>query len=206
MPCAAEDGTSRSGYLIPGISKMLRWIILAAIVVGLTAMATLLIAILPEPDAGPKGPVTDRSRAGPPGKAELVGNLVYDFGTMPKQSEGTHTWQVKNLGQGILDVWIDGWQCSCTVAKLGGKSIKKGEEKTVVQKVKPGESTPVDVTWQTKNWNKFGQSVTIGTNDPSHPTFALTITGKVVPPVMVFPSETVTFPGISNEEAHRATV
>jgi hypothetical protein len=186
---------------------MLRWIILTLAVVVLTAIASFLLLLSPDSTTGLRLPGTSPASTGPLPKLEVIpGQLTHNFGTMLKQSEGTHTWQVKNVGEGVLEVWVEGWQCSCTVAKLGGTTIKKNHEKETVLKIKPGESKPVEVGWETKDWNNFGQSVTIGTNDPNLQTFLLTITGKVVPAVMVLPSQVIAFSRISNEEANHASV
>jgi hypothetical protein len=91
--------------------------------------------------------------------------------------------------------------CSCTIAKL--KSAE-GKEKTKVM-VKPRAATTIDLQWQTKQFrDEYKKGATIGTNDPTRRSVALNVVGKVYPPVVVFPSETMTFNGVSNEEPHQA--
>ena len=52
----------------------------------------------------------------------------------------------------------------------------------------------------------YSQGATIGTNDPSRPSFSLTVKGKVYPPVVIFPPEMITLNGISNEEVTRTRI
>ncbi len=88
--------------------------------------------------------------------------------------------------------------CSCTIAKLeGGKTAT----------IKPGVSTTIDLDWNTKEMPQdYSQGATFGTNDPRMPTFMLSITGKVYPPVVIYPPQMIQFPRVSNEEPHKARI
>ena len=120
---------------------------------------------------------------------------------MPKRTDGVHTWEFKNVGEGPMEVWLLETTCSCTVATL---KTEAGEKKKVT--VPPGESIPIEVNWETRDWNNFGQTATLGTNDPDNHAVMLTILGTIIAPVDVQPSETIAFPEISNEETHRASL
>jgi hypothetical protein len=183
---------------------MLRWISLAVVAIVLTAAGTL--AVLYEP-AAPPGPTAAAPRqdpiAGPPPKLELVGAPVYNFGILPRRTEGAHSWEIKNVGRGPLEIWLDGSTCSCTVAKLRSEPAGEGEaKKTVV--VQPGQATPIEVSWNTKEWQEFAHAAYLGTNDPASPSLTLTVRGKVLPWVAVLPAQSVTFSPFSNEESRRA--
>jgi len=182
---------------------MIRWISLAVIVVTLTVAGTLTLLYEPAPEPKPSVPVgllSPSPSEEPPPKVEVVGTPVYNFGMMPKHAKGAHTWMVKNIGQGPLHLWMEDSTCSCTVAKLQHtKGKEAGAKRTVV--VPPGQSTPIEVTWDTKAWTDFAHSATLGTNDPETPSFTFAIRGKVVPPVAILPSETVSFPTMSDEES-----
>jgi len=184
---------------------MLRWFLLIVVVVGLTAAATFVIQNAPVADTRTRHAVDEST--GPQPKVEIAEPLIHDFGTMSQESKGSHTWQVKNVGAGALDIWLEGRPtCSCTVANLqtvgeGGESQKK------VVKIKPGDSTKIDLAWETRNKGiEYSQGATIGTNDPGRPSFSLTVKGKVYPPVVVFPPEMISLMGISNEEVARARI
>jgi hypothetical protein len=184
---------------------MVRWIILACLVVVLTVAGTL--AVLYSPDASIE-PVFElhKKAEGPPPKLELVGQPAFNFGTMPKHVNGAHSWEIKNVGEGVLDLWLEETSCSCTVAKLKDDDSKKpGESKRIVR-IPPGKSTPIEVAWETRDWNLFAQTVTLGTNDPAKSSISLLVRGKVLPSLAVEPSSTISFPNASNDEAHRASV
>ncbi len=115
---------------------MLRWIVLAVVVVILTAIATFLSVNAPDSEitAVPAAPVTV---TGPHPTVEVPGPLIHDFGTMAQLSEGTHTWEFKNTGDADLELWFESSTCSCTVAKL--KSADGEEKKKLVIKPKDFE-------------------------------------------------------------------
>jgi hypothetical protein len=184
---------------------MLRWILLAVVVVALTATATFLVQYAPDSDS--RFSSAANVPRGPQPKVEIVQPLIYDFGTMAQESNGTYSWEIKNSGEGRLDLWLEGkTTCSCTVAKL--QKAKEGEEiQRPVVAVEPGASTKIDLEWNTKKLGvEYSQGATIGTNDPSRPTFKITVKGRVYPPVSVFPPDMITLNGISNEETTKARV
>ncbi|MGP0069876.1 MAG: DUF1573 domain-containing protein [Isosphaeraceae bacterium] len=184
---------------------MVRWIILACLVVVLTVAGTLAVLYSPDTSTEPAFKL-HRAAEGPPPKLEVVGPTQFNFGTMPKHANGSHSWEIKNVGAGPLNLWVEETSCSCTVAKLSDQESKeKGEAKKTI-KVPPGKSSPIDVNWETRDWSGFAQTVTLGTNDPEKSTVYLLVKGKVLHPVEVEPSSTVTFANASNEENHRATL
>jgi len=181
---------------------MLRWIVLALVVVALTGLATFLSVYAPDSSetlAVPAVVVT----TGPQPKVEVPEPLVYEFGTMPQLSTGQHTWEFKNRGQANLELWFLSSTCSCTVAKL--KSENGEEQKKLI--VKPGESTTIDLEWQTKTFHdEYSKGATIGTNDPYKPSVSINVHGKVHPPVIVYPEASVVFNQVSNEETMTARI
>jgi Protein of unknown function (DUF1573) len=180
---------------------MLRWIILAVIVVILTASATFLSLYLNDPETAPK--YSARTAKGPQPKVEIDDPLLFDFGAMPQQSTGTHSWKIKNVGEGDLELWMESSTCSCTIAKL---ATKDGDSKKKVV-VKPGDSTEIDLEWQTKTFHDaYSKGATIGTNDFSRQSFQLAVKGTVNPPVVVYPPEMIRFDAISNEEPNQAGI
>jgi hypothetical protein len=130
---------------------------------------------------------------------EIDQEPIYEFGKMSQHATDKHSWQIKNVGEGDLELWMEGKPtCSCTIAKLenGQKAV-----------VKPGESTTIDLEWNTKDFHDdYSQGARFGSNDPSRPTFNLTIKGKVYPAVIVFPPQMIQFQTISNEEPNQARI
>ena len=180
---------------------MLRWIVLVVVVVIMVAGATFvsLNATIMEPTALPAAP----AHAGPSAKVEVPEPLIYEFGAMPQLSTGTHAWLFKNVGDADLELWFESSTCSCTVAKL--KSENGEEKKKLV--VKPKNSIPIDLEWQTKMFHdEYSKGATIGTNDPTRPSVSITVKGKVHPPVVIVPNEMIMFGSVSNEEPHAAAI
>ncbi len=174
---------------------MLRWVILVVAVVSMTAVATLAVQYLPDPEDTSK--FVAAIPTGPQPKVVIDEDLIFDFGKMSQHDQGSHTWLIKNEGEVDLDLWIAGQPtCSCTIAKLEG-----GKKATI----KPGVATTIDLSWNTKEFHDdYSQGASFGTNDPRMPTFSLNVKGKVYPPVVVMPPEMIQFPRISNEESHHA--
>jgi Protein of unknown function (DUF1573) len=179
---------------------MLRWIILAAVVVVFAGVAAVVSEYAPNAESERSFAVD--AAPGPKPKVEVPGPLLYDFGSMAQLSEGTHSWEFKNIGDADLELWMESSTCSCTIAKLKSE----GEEKKKVV-VKPRAATTIDLQWQTKQFrDEYKKGANIGTNDPTRRSVSLNVVGKVYPPVVVFPSETMTFNAVSNEEPHQAKV
>jgi hypothetical protein len=86
---------------------MLRWILLAVLVVAVSAAIPLVVMNMPTDEAGAKlivAPDKER-RQGPQGKLFVEGEPVHDFGLMAQWAKDTKTWTVKNVGEGDLDIW-----------------------------------------------------------------------------------------------------
>jgi hypothetical protein len=161
---------------------MLRWVVLAVVVVALTVAGTFIGPLLSSTVA--KSPLTVAPAVtGPAPKAEVIGELTHEFGEMPQESTGTKSWTVKNVGEGDLELWMESSTCMCTLAKL------KGGKKAIV---KPGESTEIDLEWKTNHVNgDFKKGATIGTNDPNMGSFPLFVHGKINPPIILMPGDSV---------------
>jgi hypothetical protein len=180
---------------------MLRWIVLALFVVGLTAAATFFLNV---PDSGPDGRVpVPEVTLGPHSKVEIPGQMTYEFGTMSQHDGGTHGWDVKNVGEANLVLWLDGKPtCHCTIAEFetAGQAEEGTPQKKVV--VEPGKATRVNLKWETREWKdrEYLQSATFGTNDPARPAFTVAVKGIVYPPIIVMPPQMISLPSVSTEE------
>jgi hypothetical protein len=182
---------------------MKRWIIVIISVLVLTAIATFMTQNVTNSDLSPTP--APALLEGPQPKVEIDGPLLHNFGTMSQLRTDSHTWEVKNVGDADLELWMHDSTCSCTIAKLSAASTM-GSEKPKVR-VKPKQSTPIELEWQTKTFeHDYVKGATIGTNDPTRPFFTLNVKGVVFPPVSVFPPEMITLNGISNEEKAYARI
>jgi hypothetical protein len=180
---------------------MFRWITLALVVVSVTAAVTVVAYYIPEPPIRPVTVVAEPK--GPPPVVEIEGPNIYDFGIMATTDKGKHSWIISNKGEGDLELTLRGSSCSCTIAKF---KTKQGEPEPVVV-VKPGESTAIDLEWETRQFTgAYAKHAMITTNDPKRLSFQLNVKGAVYAPLLVFPPEQIRFEGISNDEPNRAHV
>jgi hypothetical protein len=115
---------------------------------------------------------------------------------MAQHDTGHRTWKVTNEGQADLHLKFSSSTCSCTIANL-----ERGKEATV----KPGESTTVELKWETKDNNgKYQKSATITTDDLERPALAFIVDGQVRPAVVTIPPDSLlNFLTISNDEPAR---
>jgi len=109
-------------------------------------------------------------------KVEVVGGDEFDFGVMEPGGEGTHSFVVRNVGKGPLELRIAGSTCKCTVGSLKDAVLK------------PGEQTDIDLTWVAKSSSEeFGQSAILKTNDPTRGEVNLKIRGRIISSMTMVP-------------------
>ena len=127
---------------------------------------------------------------GPFGKVE-VPEVEFNFGLRKTGSKDEHTFLVKNVGEGVLDLKMGKPTCQCTVGEIttnDGNTLsgpfKIGEQ----IRLKPNESANILVKWVMKtDTPKFRQSVPIVTTDPDQREVNLVVTGVVNHPIQVLP-------------------
>ena len=117
---------------------------------------------------------------GPAPKA-VVDQTEYKFGTLDMSDSGSHDFVFTNAGDAPLTLASGGTSCRCAMSKLDRERIP------------PGGSAKVTVTW--KPIDKLGpyrQTAKIRTNDPARPQITLTVSGRITvatrfsPPELVF--------------------
>jgi len=181
---------------------MKRWLVLAILVVALTATGTIVLQSLPTATPSVSGidyPVPSPDN-GPKPKAVVDGELTHRFGTMAQETKGERIWTIKNEGEGDLELKKGPSTCSCTIV-----NFKEGESAVL----KPGQKQDIRLTWETRENNgKYSKSASIVTNDPQHLKFDFVVEGTVRPAVVLYPpTPTIHFPMISNdEEDHEYTI
>jgi hypothetical protein len=173
---------------------MLRWLLLAVVVVVVSTLATFAVQYL-APDVSETVPAPRvEKEAGPSPSAVVEEDLLHRFGVMAQQTKGQKTWVIRNAGPGVLKLTKGTSTCSCTIADLGERETKV---------VAPDETAPVRLTWDTKQrQGQFSQSATILTNDPEHPEITFKVEGEVQPPIMTRP-ESLEFVGVAGDQTHR---
>ena len=95
--------------------------------------------------------------------------LVYNYGTIEKGSDGKCSFAFKNTSDTPLILTNVAASCGCTVPSWPKNPIN------------PGESSAIDVKYNTNNVGFFSKRITVTTNKQATP-IILTITGKVVDP------------------------
>ncbi len=120
-------------------------------------------------------PTTEKKESG-----VVFDTLVYDYGTIEKGSEGKCSFTFKNTSDTPLILTNVAASCGCTVPSWPKNPIK------------PGESSAIDVKYNTNNVGHFTKRITVTTNKQDTP-IILTLTGKVVE-AQVAPAEIEVMP------------
>ncbi len=144
-----------------------------ALIIGLIASA---------PAAAQEGtnPLIPGGNSAPPGRAPkaAAANPLYDFGTALEGTMVSHTFTIKNNGQGYLDIRGVKSSCGCTTGNPSKTHIA------------PGEESEIAVSFDT-HFQKGHQvrTITALTNDPDNPQVAMTMQGIVKRQVEAQPGE-----------------
>lgn len=185
---------------------MVRWIILAVLVVAVSATVPLAVSYLPADVSGPVPASRPEESEGPPPKVLVEGEPTFNFGMMSEQDEGVETWLVRNEGEGPLRLRFIEKPCTCTGVQIGEDraSMVEGDEFVV----DPGDETEIALTWETRQKiGEFSTFARFATNDyERNPSFTLTIEGTVTPSVVVTPPR-LDFPATpSDQESSLSTM
>lgn len=160
---------------------MIRWILLAVLVVAVSASVPIVLSALPSDESGSIDLHPAPKPTGPVGKLSVEGEPVHDFGIMAQDGHDEKTWVIKNVGEGNLDLLKGNTSCRCTVT-----NFQNNQSKIVL---KPGESTEMKISWHAKpdDNGPFAQEASIETNDPAQPKLTFRITGNVQPAISMEP-------------------
>ncbi len=117
------------------------------------------------------GCTTAKSKS--PGKIELSAD-EFDFGTVPNTEAVNQVFQVRNVGQGELEITGVSTSCGCTTAEIGSHSLS------------PGDETDLTVTYDPQAHGgatgEFMRLVYVQSNDPDNLETTLTIRATVIEP------------------------
>lgn len=128
---------------------------------------------------------------GPFGKA-VAAETTFDFGTIERGDKGTHTFIIKNEGQGPLKVKAGKTSCpQCTIGAVSPAN----------EDIPPGGTAEVMIKWEIKApASKFRQTASIYTNDPESSKLEFAITGVIDTPLHLAPSDTWAVGDLSETE------
>lgn len=104
------------------------------------------------------------------------GQVIYDYGTIAQNSDGTCEFKFKNTGKEPLVLSKVRSSCGCTVPTWPRKPIMPGQEETI------------KVKYDTRRLGRIYKSITIYSNAKNSPAVAR-ITGKVVKEVQMMPEK-----------------
>lgn len=186
---------------------MVRWILLAVVVVVLTTTMTIIVQIgsleATSVQSGPKFPAPSSSgKDGPHPRAVVDGEMTYKFGTKALHTKFERDWTIRNEGDADLVLTLEAPPCSCTVAGFMDKNRQVSGSKTVPPK---GE-TEIHFTWETLANGHYHKPATLLTNDPERPKLTFAADGEVAPAVMVYPpleGHAINLSDISSEDESR---
>ena len=145
-------------------------------------LALMIGLLLGVPAAAQDGmnPLIPGGNSAPPGHAPkaVVANPLYDFGSALEGTMVSHTFTIKNNGQGYLDIRGVKTSCGCTTGN---------PSKTHVA---PGDESEIAVSFDT-HFQKGHQvrTITAFTNDPDNPQVAMTMQGMIKKQVEAQPGE-----------------
>lgn len=108
----------------------------------------------------------------------VASETEHDFGAQPVETAGEHTFLIRNEGTAPLELTQGATSCRCTLANLSR------------QRILPGESGDVKVTWTTRG-QYFSQRAVVRTNDPRRKEIEFTVKGKVRHPLAATPADLV---------------
>lgn len=108
-----------------------------------------------------------------PGRIEL-GTTEADLGTIPNTAPVSRTFEIRNVGEGLLDIVGVSTSCGCTTAGVDSRRLP------------PGGSTRLTVTFDPRTHGgetgTFLRQVYIRSSDPEKPEVAITLRVTVVAP------------------------
>ncbi|MGD1995961.1 MAG: DUF1573 domain-containing protein [Anaerolineae bacterium] len=117
-----------------------------------------------------------RTADGAPGQIDL-GATQFDFGTIPNTDPVTQVLQIRNVGEGTLEIAGVSTSCGCTTAQVARRRLP------------PGETTDLTVTYDPQvhdgETGEFMRVVYVRSNDPDTPEATLAIRVRVVEPAEV---------------------
>ena len=122
------------------------------------------------------------------GPKAQVPETTYDFGEVFEDRKLTHTFDIKNIGDALLEIKDIDSDCACTTAD-SDRRIPPGGQGRITLTV-----APYSVLRQ------FTKKTKVFFNDPDHPQVVLTMKGVAKPFIEIQPSHIIRFRGKPGEE------
>jgi hypothetical protein len=130
-------------------------------------------------------PLVDPDQKVPPLVVFGEGETTHKFGKMAQESQGKHTFEITNQGEGDLRIRLANTSCGCTSVKFADLEWQPKENPTPPQKivvVPPGGKLDVELTWNTEmKFGAFRTTAKFESNDSRQPVIDFNIEGEVMP-------------------------
>ena len=130
-------------------------------------------------------PLATAAAIGP--KAQVL-ETTYDFGEVFEDRKLTHTFDIKNIGDALLEIKDIDSDCACTAADSD-------------RRIPPGGLGRITLTIAPYSvLRQFTKKTKVFFNDPDHPQVVLTMKGVAKPFIEIQPSHIIRFRGKPGEE------
>jgi len=147
---------------------------------AILALIIGLIASLPAAAQDSMNPLIPGGNSAPPGHAPkaVASDPLYDFGAALEGTMVTHTFAIKNTGEGYLDIRGIKTSCGCTTGSPSKNHIA------------PGDESDISVSFDTHFQKGHAvRTIVATTNDPNNPQVVMTLQGTVKKQVEAQPNE-----------------
>ncbi|MFT7639944.1 MAG: hypothetical protein ACI9G1_001682, partial [Pirellulaceae bacterium] len=126
--------------------------------------------------------LSESSSAGVP--MAITPETEFDFGALNPLTNSLHRFVVTNGGAAPLKIRVGETTCKCTVGKVAKQNLA------------PGESTEVELRWNTgRDTEHYAHSALVYTNDPQRSTIQFRIHGRVLQRLVATP-DNFAFPAV----------
>ncbi len=125
-------------------------------------------------------------------RAVVVNGESHNFGTMERNTRGSHVFKLQNVGDAPLQIEKGDTTCKCTVSELDNGSLA------------PGETVDITLSWEVIDppaGADFRQVARFRTSDPQRPLIELVIHGFVTRSIRAAPEELIVKRISSNDES-----
>jgi|GEM_PF-355354 len=147
----------------------------------------------PVPPAGPESLLPPMTQPAGPLPEVKVDEPVYDFGKLLGVDSVSHTFRMRNVGEGELRIESVRPTCGCTVAGEWAKTCP------------PGGTWEVPITLRTAGYDgAVSKHIVVMTNDPRQRQVSYTIKGEIRPRFSIKPMRTVNIPGLQKSSVSSA--
>ena len=140
----------------------------------------------PGHDKGEHTQTSHNPKDGPPPKI-VFGDTNHDFGSMDQEETGRHVFEIRNEGEGVLQLRFIEKSCGCTGLTIEDLVWTK-EQKVPPNRsleVPPGGKSDLEFAWNTEQRSHLRTVARLATNDPGQQIVEFAVEGDVIPSVEV---------------------